>query len=247
MYLIQDRRKFKMKPRLITESQLRNMIKEALEESLQEIAIDEKINLLRAKGSRRTLQETKQYRRLLEMKMEGMDEGSLGDMFSKVGSALGISSKFTPKNKKDLTRAIDGMRGFALPTFDIASISRRAVVGANWYKELANEALPFLGKFIPLLEELQKAQAEHEAKKPSKEEQGWMESQADVGSMELGTYLHHARNLQNLIGRYKSSASEGDIAAAPLEEPMMMTTKAYKKVYGDEGSSMKGLIAKYTN
>jgi len=235
-----------MKPRLITESQLRSMIKEALEESLQEIAVDEKINLLRAKSSKRSLQENKQYRKLLEIKLEMMNEG-LGDWFSGAKQKLGISSKFTPKNKNELMKAINGIRGFALPTFDIASISRRAVVGANWYKELANEALPFLGKFIPLLEELQKAQAEHEAKKPSKEEQGWMESQADVGSMELGTYLHHARNLQNLIGRYKSSASEGDIAAAPLEEPMMMTTKAYKKVYGDEGSSMKGLIAKYTN
>ena len=66
-----------MKNHVITTTQLRGMIKEALEESMQEIAIDEQITALRAKGSRRSLQETKQYRRLLEMKMEGMDEEQL--------------------------------------------------------------------------------------------------------------------------------------------------------------------------
>jgi hypothetical protein len=68
-----------MKKHVITTTQLRGMIKEALEESMQEIALDEQITALRAKGSKRTLQETKQYRRLLEMKMEGIDELSMGD------------------------------------------------------------------------------------------------------------------------------------------------------------------------
>lgn len=66
-----------MKKHVITTTQLRGMIKEALEESMQEIALDEQITALRAKGSKRTLQETKQYRRLLEMKMEVMDEEQL--------------------------------------------------------------------------------------------------------------------------------------------------------------------------
>ena len=68
-----------MKKHVITTTQLRGMIKEALEESMQEIALDEQIAALKAKGSKRTLQETKQYRRLLEMKMEGIDELSMGD------------------------------------------------------------------------------------------------------------------------------------------------------------------------
>jgi hypothetical protein len=59
-----------MKKHVITTTQLRGMIKEALEESMQEIALDEQITALRAKGSRRSLQETKRYRKLLEMRME---------------------------------------------------------------------------------------------------------------------------------------------------------------------------------
>ncbi len=68
-----------MKNHVLTTTQLRGMIKEALEESIEEIALDEQIDALRAKGSKRTLQETKQYRRLLEMKMEGMDEVAMGE------------------------------------------------------------------------------------------------------------------------------------------------------------------------
>ena len=56
----------------ITPTQLRGLIKEALEESVQEIAVDEKIAVLKAKGSRRSLQESKQYRKLLEFRMGGM-------------------------------------------------------------------------------------------------------------------------------------------------------------------------------
>ncbi len=66
-----------MKKHVITTTQLRGMIKEALEESIAEITLDEQIATLKAKGSKRTLQETKQYRRLLEMKMEGIDEEQL--------------------------------------------------------------------------------------------------------------------------------------------------------------------------
>jgi hypothetical protein len=68
-----------MKKHVITTTQLRGMIKEALEESMQEIALDEQIAALKAKGSKRTLQETKQYRKLLEMKMEAMDELAMGE------------------------------------------------------------------------------------------------------------------------------------------------------------------------
>jgi hypothetical protein len=56
----------------ITPTQLRGLIKEALEESVQEIAVDEQIAALKAKGSRRNLQESKQYRKLLEFRMGGM-------------------------------------------------------------------------------------------------------------------------------------------------------------------------------
>jgi len=68
-----------MKKHVITTTQLRGMIKEALEESMQEIALDEQIAALKAKGSKRTLQETKQYRKLLEMKLETMDELAMGE------------------------------------------------------------------------------------------------------------------------------------------------------------------------
>jgi hypothetical protein len=63
-----------MKTHKITGPQLRGMIKEALEESVVEIQLDEQIAALRAKGGRRSLQETKRYRKLLEMKMEMVDE-----------------------------------------------------------------------------------------------------------------------------------------------------------------------------
>ena len=63
-----------MTTRTITTTQLRGMIKEALEESVQEIAVDEQIAALKAKGGRRSLQETKQYRKLLEFKMGGLTE-----------------------------------------------------------------------------------------------------------------------------------------------------------------------------
>ena len=48
-----------MTTRTITTTQLRGMIREALEESVQEIAVDEQIAALKAKGGRRSLQETK--------------------------------------------------------------------------------------------------------------------------------------------------------------------------------------------
>jgi hypothetical protein len=63
-----------MTTRTITTTQLRGMIKEALEESVQEIAVDEQIAALKAKGGRRNLQENKQYRKLLEFKMGGLTE-----------------------------------------------------------------------------------------------------------------------------------------------------------------------------
>ena len=82
-----------MKSNKINQSQLREMIKESLEESIVEIKLDEQIEALKAKGSRRSLQETKRYHKLLEVKLEMMNEG-LGDLFSaakeKVGSALGF-------------------------------------------------------------------------------------------------------------------------------------------------------------
>ncbi len=82
-----------MKTHKINESQLREIIKESIEESVVEIKLDEQIQALKAKGSSRSLQETKHYHKLLEAKIEMMNEG-LGDLFSaakdKVSSALGI-------------------------------------------------------------------------------------------------------------------------------------------------------------
>ena len=90
-----------MKTRTITTTQLRGMIKEALEESLTEISLDEQIAALKAKGSKRTLQETKQYRRLLEDKMEmvradmegGEGTAEVGDLRADVEKALAAAEK----------------------------------------------------------------------------------------------------------------------------------------------------------
>lgn len=67
-----------MKTQKITGSQLRGMIKEALEESVVEIALDEQIAALKVKGSKRTLQESKKYHKLLEAKIAFMKELASG-------------------------------------------------------------------------------------------------------------------------------------------------------------------------
>ena len=97
-----------MKKHVITTTQLRGMIKEALEESMQEIALDEQIAALKAKGSRRSLQETKQYRRLLEMKMEGIDEEQM--------VLPGMEGEVTSELPPDVLRSLDVKR--ALETLE---------------------------------------------------------------------------------------------------------------------------------
>lgn len=94
-----------MKTQKITGSQLRGMIKEALEESVVEIALDEQISALKVKGSKRTLKESKKYHKLLEAKIAFMKElasggdssggdkpltgaaGKIEDLFNKTGVA----------------------------------------------------------------------------------------------------------------------------------------------------------------
>lgn len=89
----------------ITPTQLRGLIKEALEESVQEIAVDEKIAALKAKGSRRSLQESKQYRKLLEFRMGGMvGMQALGGPKTEVGEEeesvlLGREEEEAPKEE----------------------------------------------------------------------------------------------------------------------------------------------------
>lgn len=82
-----------MTNRKVTSTQLRGMIKEALEESLIEIKLDEQIAVLKRKGSRRNLQETKRYRTLLEMKLDIMTGGTQSvneNMLSRLGAKLGF-------------------------------------------------------------------------------------------------------------------------------------------------------------
>jgi hypothetical protein len=91
-----------MTTRTITPTQLRGMIKEALEESVVELQLDEQIEALKAKGTRRNLQENKRYRRLLEAKMEMLSEDEKEDDFAFKGKAAFIAKKFgegTPLGK----------------------------------------------------------------------------------------------------------------------------------------------------
>ena len=90
-----------MKTRKITESQLREMIKESLEESVVEIQLDEQIETLKARGSRRTLAETKRYHKLLEAKLQMMNEGLLATLGGKIKSALGFGGKEKEEKKEE--------------------------------------------------------------------------------------------------------------------------------------------------
>lgn len=83
-----------MKTRKITESQLREMIKESLEESVVEIQLDEQIGALKARGSRRTLAETKRYHKLLEAKLQMMNESEEEKESDLKGKAAFIAAKF---------------------------------------------------------------------------------------------------------------------------------------------------------
>jgi hypothetical protein len=134
-----------MKKHVITTTQLRGMIKEALEESMQEIALDEQIAALKAKGSKRTLQETKQYRRLLEMKMEGMDELAMGEEEEVVTSELSPDVV----RSLDVKRALETLENSPLIQKRLGKVDKRnemieflaaltlEIAGGN--KEMANE------------------------------------------------------------------------------------------------------------
>jgi hypothetical protein len=63
-----------MKTRKITESQLREMIKESLEESIVEIGEDDERSKLSRLGSKRTPEQTKRYKQLLESKLRRLHE-----------------------------------------------------------------------------------------------------------------------------------------------------------------------------
>ena len=63
-----------MKTRKITESQLREMIKESLEESIVEIGEDDERSKLSRLGSRRTPEQNRKYKQLLESKLRRLHE-----------------------------------------------------------------------------------------------------------------------------------------------------------------------------
>ncbi len=63
-----------MKTRKITESQLREMIKESLEESIVEIGEDDERSKLSRLGSKRTPEQNRKYKQLLESKLRRLHE-----------------------------------------------------------------------------------------------------------------------------------------------------------------------------
>lgn len=151
-----------MKTQKITGSQLRGMIKEALEESVVEIALDEQISALKVKGSKRTLKESKKYHKLLEAKIAFMKELASG------GDSSG--------GDKPLTGAA-GKIGALLDTSKIskmfdqaenAPIAIRAKLMAQFAEELGIE-LNELSKVFAEIKQTAKETSEQEAAKPGSE------------------------------------------------------------------------------
>jgi hypothetical protein len=84
-----------MKTRKITESQLREMIKESLEESIVEIGEDDERSKLSRLGSKRTPEQTKRYKQLLESKLRRLHEEVGEEKESGLkGKAAFIAAKF---------------------------------------------------------------------------------------------------------------------------------------------------------
>jgi hypothetical protein len=169
-----------MTTRKITGSQLRGMIREALEESVVEIQLDEQIAALKAKGGRRSLQETKRYRKLLEMKMEMVDEGeqlSLGlpepeDKGTELkGKAKFIAAKFgegTPLGK-------------ALEDASKQSVSQRVELLSNIAEALSLDDTP--GEISKVVAALKSALTAHK-EEASKKQSGEAEKEALSGQLE---------------------------------------------------------------
>ena len=122
----------KMPTHKITPSQLRGMIKEALEESLEEISLDDERMELARLGLSRTPEQNRRYKELLEAKLGYMNEGIM-DTLSSAGKALG---KLLGKGKgagilgkiSDLSK--DGMAKALIPVF-IDVLKQQDIIDAD--------------------------------------------------------------------------------------------------------------------
>lgn len=148
-----------MKTQKITGSQLRGMIKEALEESVVEIALDEQISALKVKGSKRTLKESKKYHKLLEAKIAFMKELASG---GEEKSAL--SGSAADRVKKGIDRAVGVIGTDPKKGLEFVKGTVEAVV-----TQQPNIKLPNLITTIKNEYAKAKAQAKEKAAKPGSE------------------------------------------------------------------------------
>lgn len=227
-----------MKSRMITESQLRGMIREALNESIQEIALENKINSLRAKGSRRSLQETRRYRKLLEMKL-ALENGTTKELFleeSMLDRLLGRDP-----NKNAVLNALNNFKRFTMPplaTYLIAA-QRNEKVSADFYINLKKDLEKYLESFIPVAETLDKAirDADRAGKTLTDKEYDFLSK---------GGLIIQVRALLDLVQRYsRVSPTDTDlVASTKLVDPIQATLDLHKLIFGS-GFGDKGLISKY--
>jgi len=230
-----------MKSRIVTESKLRGVIKKALNESLQEIIIDQKINLLRAKGPRRSLQETKQYRKLLEMKL-AIQNGTLEEFILNESFGDTLKSLFGfDGEKKAVVAAIaelqklnrDTVISYLNNVLDAKAVNKS--VDATWYNILGNNTLEFLDKFQTLLNKLSVAQEVVEKKEKKFE---------NPTSEQLNKYVRTVSELSGIIrGGMDSTLGQTLVVNEKLIEPIKKTIEIINEILGVGNN--KGFIAKY--
>lgn len=100
----------KMPTHKITPSQLRGMIKEALEESLEEISLDDERMELARLGLSRTPEQNRRYKELLEAKLGYMNEALTGSQSAKIGKAFGKVAAIAVNDQKAAEVAAEALR-----------------------------------------------------------------------------------------------------------------------------------------